>query len=78
LFVYIYTVNEFLFASILSGTNARPVSAAVSLFLPTGVRGTLFGEAAVAAILIMLPGIIFATLMQRYLVAGVSLGAVKG
>ncbi len=78
LFVYIYTVNEFLFASILSGTDARPVSAAVSLFLPTGVRGTLFGEAAVAAILIMLPGIIFATLMQRYLVAGVSLGAVKG
>ncbi len=78
LFVYIYTVNEFLFASILSGTNARPVSAAVALFLPTGVRGTLFGEAAVAAILIMLPGIIFAALMQRYLVAGVSLGAVKG
>lgn len=78
LFVYIYTVNEFLFASILSGTNARPVSAAVQLFLPTGVRGTLFGEAAVAAILIMLPGVVFAALMQRYLVAGVSLGAVKG
>ena len=78
LVVYIYTVNEFLFASILSGTDARPVSAAVALFLPTGVRGTLFGEAAVAAILIMLPGIVFAALMQRYLVAGVSLGAVKG
>jgi multiple sugar transport system permease protein len=78
LFVYIYTVNEFLFASILSGTDARPVSAAVALFLPTGVRGTLFGEAAVAALLIMLPGIVFAALMQRYLVAGVSLGAVKG
>lgn len=78
LFVYIYTVNEFLFASILSGTNARPVSAAVALFLPTGVRGTLFGDAAVAAVLIMLPGVIFAVLMQRYLVAGVSLGAVKG
>lgn len=78
LFVYIYTVNEFLFASILSGTDARPVSAAVALFLPTGVRGTLFGEAAVAAILIMLPGVIFAALMQRHLVAGVSLGAVKG
>lgn len=78
LFIYIYTVNEFLFASILSGTNARPVSAAVALFLPTGVRGTLFGDAAAAAILIMLPGVIFAALMQRYLVAGVSLGAVKG
>ena len=42
------------------------------------ICGTLFGEAAVAAILIMLPGIVFAALMQRHLVAGVSLGAVKG
>lgn len=78
LFVYIYTVNEFLFASILSGTDVRPVSVAVQLFLPTGVRGTLFGEAAVASILIILPGLIFASIMQRYLVSGVSMGAVKG
>jgi multiple sugar transport system permease protein len=78
LFVYIYTVNEFLFASILSGTNVRPVSVAVQLFLPTGVRGTLFGEAAVASILIILPGLVFASIMQRYLVSGVSMGAVKG
>lgn len=78
LFVYVYTVNEFLFASILSGTGTRPVSVAVQLFLPTGVRGTLFGEAAVASILIILPGLIFASVMQRYLVSGVSMGAVKG
>lgn len=78
LFVYIYTVNEFFFASILSGTDARPVSVAVQLFLPTGVRGTLFGEAAAASILIMLPGLMFSLLMQRYLVAGISTGAVKG
>ena len=78
LFVYIYTVNEFFFASILSGTDARPVSVAVQLFLPTGVRGTLFGEAAAASILIMLPGLLFSLLMQRYLVAGISTGAVKG
>lgn len=78
LFVYIYTVNEFFFASILSGTDARPVSVAVQLFLPTGVRGTLFGEAAAASILIMMPGLMFSLLMQRYLVAGISTGAVKG
>ena len=78
LFVYIYTVNEFLFASVLSGTEVRPVSVAVSLFLPTGVRGTLFGEAAVASILIILPGLVFAAIMQRYMVSGVSMGAVKG
>jgi multiple sugar transport system permease protein len=78
LLVFIYTINEFFFALILSGTRARPVSVAVQLFLPTGVRGTLFGEAAVASILIMLPSLLFAIFMQRYLVAGISLGALKG
>jgi multiple sugar transport system permease protein len=78
LFTFIYTINEFFFALILSGTRARPVSVAVQLFLPTGVRGTLFGEAAVASILIMLPSLAFAIFMQRYLVSGVSLGALKG
>jgi multiple sugar transport system permease protein len=78
LLVFIYTINEFFFALILSGTRARPVSVAVQLFLPTGVRGTLFGEAAVASILIMLPSLIFAIFMQRYLVEGISLGALKG
>jgi multiple sugar transport system permease protein len=78
LFTFIYTINEFFFALILSGTRARPVSVAVQLFLPTGVRGTLFGEAAVASILIMLPSLAFAIFMQRYLVGGISLGALKG
>ncbi len=78
LFTFIYTVNEFFFALILSGTRARPVSVAVQLFLPTGVRGTLFGQAAVASILIMIPSILFVILMQRYLVSGISLGALKG
>jgi multiple sugar transport system permease protein len=78
LFAFIYTINEFFYALILSGTRARPVSVAVQLFLPTGVRGTLFGEAAVASILIMLPSLAFAIFMQRFLVSGISLGALKG
>ena len=78
LLVFIYTINEFFFALVLSGTNARPVSVAVQLFLPTGVRGTMFGEASVAALMIMLPSLLFALLMQRYLVEGISLGALKG
>jgi multiple sugar transport system permease protein len=78
LLVFIYTINEFFFALVLSGTNARPVSVAVQLYLPTGVRGTMFGEASAAALLIMLPSLLFAVLMQRYLVEGISLGALKG
>jgi multiple sugar transport system permease protein len=78
LLVFIFTINEFFFALILSGTRARPVSVAVQHFLPTGVRGTMFGEAAAASLLIMMPSLIFAILMQRYLVSGISLGALKG
>lgn len=78
LLVFIYTINEFFFALILSGTHARPVSVAVQLFLPTGVRGTLFGEAAAASLMIMLPCLLFAFFMQKYLVSGLSLGALKG
>ncbi|MBC8500029.1 MAG: carbohydrate ABC transporter permease, partial [Candidatus Atribacteria bacterium] len=77
LLVFIYTFNEFFFALILSGTRARPVTVAMQLFLPTGVRGTLFGEAAVAALLIMCPILILAVFMQKYLVSGISLGALK-
>ena len=76
--VFIYTINEFFFALILSGTHARPVSVAVQLFLPTGVRGTMFGEAAAASLMIMLPCLLFAFFMQRYLISGISLGALKG
>jgi multiple sugar transport system permease protein len=78
LLVFIYTINEFFFALILSGTKARPVSVAVQLFLPTGVRGTMFGEAAAASLMIMLPCLVFAFFMQRYLISGISLGALKG
>lgn len=77
LLTFIYTFNEFFFALILSGTNSRPVTVAVMGFLPTGVRGTMFGEAAVASILIMVPTLILAVFMQRYLVKGISLGSVK-
>lgn len=77
LLVFIYTFNEFFFALILSGTRARPVTVAMQLFLPTGVRGTLFGEAAVASLLIMCPSLILAIFMQKYLVSGISLGALR-
>jgi multiple sugar transport system permease protein len=77
LLVFIYTINEFFFALILSGSHSRPVSVTVMMYLPTGVRGTLYGEAAVASILIILPSLIFAVFIQRYFVTGLSLGAVK-
>jgi len=76
-FCFFMCINEFFFAFILAPTRVRPVSVAVTLFLPTGVRGTMYGQACAAALLIMAPGIIICLLTQRYLVRGMTFGALK-
>ncbi|MCD6317565.1 carbohydrate ABC transporter permease [Candidatus Aerophobetes bacterium] len=76
-FSFVLSINEFFFALVLTGSKARPVSVAVTLFLPTGVRGTEYGNATVAATLIMIPGIIIYILFQRFLIRGMTMGAIK-
>jgi len=77
-FSFVLSINEFFFALVLTGSKARPVSVAVTLFLPAGTRGTLYGNASAGALLIMVPGIIIYTLFQRFLVRGMTMGALKG
>jgi len=71
------SINEFFLALVLSGSRARPASVAILQFLPTGVRGTLYGEAAVAALLIMAPSTFLFATLQRYLISGLTFGALK-
>ena len=40
--------------------------------------GPLYGEMSAAAVMVMLPNIVMTLALQRYLVKGLSLGAVKG
>jgi ABC-type glycerol-3-phosphate transport system permease component len=76
-FSFFMCINEFLFVFIIAPTRVRPVSVAVTLFLPTGIRATMYGEACAAAILIALPGLTVALLMQGYLIRGMTFGALK-
>lgn len=76
--VFIFTINEFFFAFILTGTRAVPVSVVATHYLPTGVRGTLHGNAAVASMLIAAPSLIFCIIVQKYLIRGMSMGVIKG
>jgi multiple sugar transport system permease protein len=48
--------------------------------IPSLVGGheILWGEIAAAGIIAIIPGILLALLLQRYLVRGLTLGAVKG
>lgn len=75
----IFAWNEFLYAVVLTGTEAKTVP--VELFAYIGahtVGGIQWGSAAAAGVLIALPVMLFALVVQKYLIRGLTLGAVKG
>ena len=76
IFTFLFTWNEFLFALILTGTRARTMPVAVQLFMrETGIDWT---HMCAAAVVMMIPMLIFTMFIQRYLVRGLTFGAVKG
>lgn len=76
-FCLIVSWNEFLFALVLTQTDA-------AMTLPVGIAGRVtqyeikWGVMSAAGVVAMLPILVFAMAVQRYLVRGLSLGAVKG
>lgn len=76
-FCLIVSWNEFLLALVLTQTDA-------AMTLPVGIAGRVtqyeiqWGVMSAAGVVAMLPILVFALTVQRYLVRGLSLGAVKG
>lgn len=76
-FCLIISWNEFLFALVLTQTDA-------AMTLPVGIAGRVtqyeikWGVMSAAGVVAMVPILLFALAVQRYLVRGLSLGAVKG
>jgi multiple sugar transport system permease protein len=68
--------NEFIFALILASTSK-------AITLPVGVSGLvsqyelLWGEMGAAGTVVILPILIFSLSVQRYLVRGLTVGAIK-
>ena len=75
-FCLIFSWNEFLFAYILTRDAARTITVGVESFFT--LRGILWGPVAAAATISVLPMIIFVLLLQRYMVRGLTFGAVRG
>ncbi len=73
-FAFIQAWNEFLFAFILGG---KVPLLSVALYAYISQYGPEYGRLMASAILIALPPVILFMLLQRYLIAGLTAGAVK-
>lgn len=74
--VLILNYNELLFAlTVLQSNESQTLPVAISLF--QGDRGVQFGQMAAASIAAIIPVYIAAVFMQRYLVGGLTSGAIK-
>jgi multiple sugar transport system permease protein len=73
---FVFSWNYFLFALVLSNGETKTLIAAAFNFVGEG--STSWGGLMAAATLIALPPLVLAALVQRWLVSGLTLGAVKG
>ncbi len=73
---FLYCWNEFLYAVILTGRDARTLPVIITSFMTN--KSVLWGRIAASGSLVLIPVLIFALLAQRYLIRGLAKGAVKG
>jgi multiple sugar transport system permease protein len=73
---FIFAWNNFIFALILGSSDKQPVTVGALAFVTAS--GIQYGQIAAAVVLSILPTLALALYAQRYLVEGLSLGAVKG
>ena len=76
LIIFSFAWNEFLFAISLTSTETRTLPAHIAGAVDT--RGVQFWFMATRALIAMVPPVILALFAQRYIVKGLTLGAVKG
>jgi len=76
-FAFIFSWTEFLFAVVLTRTDATTLPVALA-GLVTAFQGSLYGEASALTMVSLIPALILGVLVQRHLVRGLTLGAVQG
>jgi multiple sugar transport system permease protein len=72
---WVFAWNEYLFAATLTSVEARTITTGLAEFVT--VTGTNWGEMAAVAMLALLPALVFLGLVQKYIVTGLTFGAVK-
>ena len=72
---WIFAWNEYLFAASLTSVNARTITTGLAGYI--GVTGTEWGQMAAVAMIAIIPALVFLIFVQRYIVMGLTFGAVK-
>ena len=75
-FTFVFAWNEFLFALVLTRSEVTTFPVQVTHYL--GAQSNFYSKIAAMSVLGTLPIFIAVAMLQRYLVRGISLGAVKG
>ncbi|MBI9044216.1 MAG: carbohydrate ABC transporter permease [Anaerolineaceae bacterium] len=75
-FAFLYTWNEFFMALVFTQSQAKTIPVIITEF--TTQSGMDYGLMATGGVIGSLPPIILAFLLQKYIVAGLTSGAVKG
>jgi multiple sugar transport system permease protein len=76
LLAFIFAWNSFIFPFILTGSNAQTVTVGALAFM--GGAKPRYNVTAAAALISLIPPLVLALSIQRYLVRGLTFGAVKG
>jgi multiple sugar transport system permease protein len=73
---FLYSWNDFFFALILTRNQAMTAPVAVVNFM--NYEGWEWGKIAAGGSMVMLPVLVFSILVRKYLISGMTTGAVKG
>jgi multiple sugar transport system permease protein len=73
---FIFAWNEFLFAFMLGGETVQTLPVSIPKLITS--QGVRWGEMAVVGIAALVPVLVAVFLLQRHIVRGLTLGAVKG
>jgi multiple sugar transport system permease protein len=72
---FIFCWNNFIFGLMLGGTSTQPVTVGLLSFM--GTNEVQWGMMAAATVIAIMPGIALALAVQRYMIRGLTFGAVK-
>ena len=76
IYMFINSWNEFVFANFLTSIKSKTIPTSVMMYLSVG--GVKWGEMAATGVLAVIPVLIFAISVQKYMIRGLTFGSVKG